>query len=484
MADEERTWGLLPMAEPAPRVLRVAELNRIARFALEDRFPDLWVEGELNDVSRPASGHVYFTLCDADPPAQVRGVMYRSDARRTRAKLENGVRVRLRCSLTIYEPRGSFQVIARIALPAGDGDRAAQVARIRQKLAAEGLLDPARKRPLPRVPRVIGVVTSRDGAAIHDVIRVAHARYPVRIVLAHCQVQGPDAPQSIVAAIRSIQRLPDLDVVLVVRGGGAAEDLSAYDDESVVRAVAECRVPTVSGVGHEIDVTLVDLVADVRAATPSNAAEIAVPDRNQLRAEIEHLERALARQFDQRIQRERLKIERLLRRLPDPRRRLGPARQSLASLRAALERAIARRIGEARRELERWRTQLAVHDPQARLSRDRARLRGFGDRLERAMRDFIARERQMVRDLERALVGRGPAVTGARRAELTALAAKLEVLSPLAILARGYAIVLHVPSGRALVRARDAAAGDHVRVRLHRGTLDAVVERVQPEEAA
>ncbi|MDQ3037252.1 MAG: exodeoxyribonuclease VII large subunit, partial [Myxococcota bacterium] len=299
-------------------MLRVAELNRVARFALEERFPDVWVEGELADVSRPASGHVYFTLCDADAPAQVRGVMYRNDASRARARLENGARVRLRCSVTIYEARGSFQVTARVALPAGEGDRAAEIARIKAKLAADGLLDPARKRKLPRMPRVVGVVTSRDGAAIHDIVRVASARMGVRIVLVHCQVQGSEAPLSIVRAMRGVQRVPGLDVVIVARGGGASEDLSAFDDERVARAVAECRVPTVSGVGHEVDVTIVDLVADVRAATPSNAAEIVVPDAAQVRAELQGIERALARALDQRVQGERLRIERLMRRIADP----------------------------------------------------------------------------------------------------------------------------------------------------------------------
>jgi exodeoxyribonuclease VII large subunit len=468
-------------AEQAPRVLRVAELNRIARLALEDRFPDVWVEGELTDVSRPASGHVYFTLCDADGAAQVRGVMYRSDVRRARAKFETGMRVRLRCTLTLYEARGTFQVLARVALPAGEGDRAAEVARIRQKLAAEGLLDPARKRPLPRIPRVVGVVTSRDGAAIHDVVRVASARFAVQIVLAHCQVQGPDAPRSIVAALRAIQTLPDLDVVIITRGGGASEDLAAYDDERVARAVAECRVPTISGVGHEVDVTLVDLVADVRAATPSNAAEIAVPDRALLRAEIEGYERALARALDQRIQRARLALERLLRRSPDPRRQLAPARAALAALQAALERTVARRIADAHRARDRLQARLAAHEPRARLAHDRDRLETARERLARALAARLAGERRRIGELERAARALGPALSRARRSELGALAGKLDALSPLAILGRGYAIALHARSGRALMRARDASPGDRLSIRLHEGALEAVVERAIDE---
>ncbi|WP_075097773.1 exodeoxyribonuclease VII large subunit [Sandaracinus amylolyticus] len=476
--------GWTRSAEHAPRVLRVAELNRVARFVMEDQFRDVWVEGELADVSRPASGHVYFTLCDAEMPAQVRGVMYRNDASRARARLENGARVRLRCGLTIYEARGTFQLVARVALPAGEGDRAAEVARLKQKLASEGLFDPTRKRKLPRVPRVVGIVTSRDGAAIHDVVRVASARMGVRLVLAHCQVQGPDAPLSIVRAIRGIQHVPDLDVVIVARGGGASEDLSAYDDERVARAVASCRVPTVSGVGHEVDVTIVDLVADVRAATPSNAAEIVVPDAVQLRAELEGLERALARALDQRVQRERLRIERLLRRIHDPRRRIAAPRQSLAALHASLERSIARRLGDAHRALDRLRARLAVHEPRARLSRDRDRLVALEARLVRAMRARLDDARRTIVDHDRRVRALGPAMVRTPRERLARLVGTLDALSPLGILARGYAIALHQPSGAALVRARDAAPGDRVSIRVHEGTIETVVERVRDEEDA
>lgn len=471
--------GWTRSAEHAPRVLKVSELNRVARFSLEERFPDVWVEGELVDVSRPASGHVYFTLCDTDSPAQVRGVMYRSDVQRARARLENGVRVRLRCSLTLYEPRGAFQVLARVALPAGEGDRAAELLRVKTALAKDGLFDPAKKRILPRFPRVIGVVTSRDGAAIHDVVRVATSRLGVRIVLAHCQVQGADAPLSILRALRMIERVPALDLVIVARGGGASEDLSAFDDERVARAVASCRVPTVSGVGHEVDVTMVDLVADVRAATPSNAAELAVPEAVQLRAELESKERALSRALDQQVARERLRIERAVRKLSDPRRRLAVPRQSLAALHAALERTVARRLGEEHRALDRWRARLAVHEPKARLIRDRDMLRALEAQLVRSMALMIDTRRKSLMGDERALRARGPEIARSGRSELARLASQLDALSPLGILARGYAIALHEPTKSALVRAEDAKPGDRLAIRVHEGSLDAVVERVR-----
>jgi exodeoxyribonuclease VII large subunit len=470
--------GWTRSAEHAPRVLKVSELNRVARFSLEERFPDVWVEGELVDVSRPASGHVYFTLCDTESPAQVRGVMYRSDVQRARARLENGVRVRLRCSLTLYEPRGSFQVLARVALPAGEGDRAAELLRVKEALAKDGLFDPSKKRALPRFPRVIGVVTSRDGAAIHDVIRVASRRLGVRIVLVHCQVQGAEAPLSILRALRMVQLVPALDVVIIARGGGASEDLSAFDDERVARAVAACPVPTVSGVGHEVDVTMVDLVADARAATPSNAAEIAVPEAAQLRAELESKERALARALDQQIAQERLRIERAVRKLIDPRRRLAAKGHALSALHAALERAVARRLGEEHRALDRLRARLAVHEPRARLLHDREKLRALEERLVRSMEGVLESRRRVLLGDERALRGCGPDIARRGRSELGHLVSKLDALSPLGILARGYAIAIHEPTRKALVCADDAKPGDRIAIRVHEGSLDAVVERV------
>ena len=458
ICDFSRMMGWSRSAEHAPRVFKVSELNRIARFSLEERFPDVWVEGELVDVSRPASGHVYFTLCDTESPTQARGVMYRSDAQRARARRENGVRVRLRCSLTLYEPRGSFQLLARVALPAGEGDRAAELLRVKAALAKDGLFDPTKKRILPRFPRVIGVVTSRDGAAIHDIVRVATSRLGVRIVLVHCQVQGAEAPLSILRALRMVQLVPALDVVILARGGGASEDLSAFDDERVARAVAACSVPIVSGVGHEVDVTMVDLVADVRAATPSNAAEIAVPEAARLRAELESKERALSRALDQQIARERLRIERAVRKLSDPRRRLAAPRQSLSALHAALERLMARRMGEEHRGLDRLRARLAAHEPRARLMRDRETLRALEGRL--------------VRSMESAIEVQGKHALGR-------LALQLEALSPLGILARGYSIAIHEPTKKALLRAEDAKPGDRLTIRVHEGALDAVVERIR-----
>lgn len=440
---------------PEPRVFRVSQLNRSVRARLEDEYKNVWVEGELSDVTMAGSGHVYFTLNDEDEPAQVRGVMFKSDAQRCKDLFKNGGRVRLRGYLSLFEPRGSYQLIARSAKPVGDGDLQAELIRVREKLLAEGLLDPARKRPLPLLPRVIGVVTSTSGAALHDIIRVADGRCAVRIVIAPCVVQGLDAPRSIVAALEAIQRVPELDVIIVGRGGGAAEDLQAFNDEQVVRAIGRCRVPTVSAVGHEVDVTLADLIADVRAATPSNAAELVVPEQRMLSRQLENADRRLARALEVQLGQARLRLDRLARKVHDPRRALDRSRQRLRKLDEDMTRPLRARLRSGRTDLNRLHERLNRHDPRVTLARDRAQLVKLSSRLHAWLKPTLA----------------------SQRAQLSELSARLHALSPTQILARGYAIALHEKTGKALIHAHDAATGDRVQVRLHDGTLITIVEK-------
>ncbi len=464
-------------SEPA-RIYRVAEINRRVRLKME-RWGEVWVEGELSDVSRAASGHLYFTLEDGVEQAQLRAVMFRGDARFVRAKMNEGERVRVLGSLSLYEPRGAFQFIARIALSSGEGTLAAELEKLKKKLAAEGLFALERKRALPLFPSVVGLVTSREGAALHDVVRVASLRAPVRLVVSHCQVQGIEAPISIVQALRRICRLPGLEVIIVTRGGGASEDLGAFNDERVVRAIAACPVPVVSGVGHEIDETLADLVADVRAATPSNAAELVVPDASALRAELEAHRRRLERALEVRIGRFRLRLEQLLRRVTDPRRALSAVRHRLATRHAALDRAMSRKLKDARARLGALEHRLGRMDPRATLGRDRAQLSAWTHRLVAARRSLIEDRRRALLRLTNELT-MAPSLSHAR-ARLAELAARLNALSPLSILGRGYAIVIHAPSGQALLSASDAAPGDTLDVRLSKGRLKAGVVAVEPE---
>ena len=318
------------------RVFRVSEVNRAVRATLEDHWGSVLIEGELSDVRRSQQGHVYFSLNDEEEPAQLRGVMFRSDVGRTKAPLEDGARVRFRGTLSLYQARGQFQLIARSAKLAGEGDLAAQFRKLKAKLEREGLLDAGRKRELPGLPRVVGVVTSKSGAALRDIMRVAAERCPVRILVADCRVQGETAPASIIAALELMQRVEELDVVIVSRGGGSAEDLWAFNDEGVARAIAASSVPVVSGVGHEVDITIADLVADVRAATPSNAAEIVVPARASLLREVRSLERRLTQAFDNLVGGLRLVLERALRPLYGARRVIAPVRRELDQLESEL----------------------------------------------------------------------------------------------------------------------------------------------------
>ncbi len=436
------------------RVFRVAEVNRAVRLTLEDNWANVLIEGELSDV-RHAKGHVYFSLNDEEDPAQLRGVMFASDVRRTKAPLEDGARVRFRGKLSLYTARGQFQLIARSAKLAGEGDLAAQFRKLRAKLEAEGLLDPETKRSLPGLPRVVGVVTSRTGAALRDIIRVASDRCPVEILVADCRVQGEDAPRSIVSALELVQRVDDLDVVIVSRGGGSAEDLWAFNDEGVARAIAACRVPVVSGVGHEVDVTIADLVADVRAATPSNAAELVVPERETLFREVQSLERRLSQALDNRVGSLRLGLERLLRPLYGTRRLLAPIHE---------------RVAELHRRLMR-------QDPRSVLRRDQRLLATLTARLRDAGRLPMRRRRDRLIALRFTLHGRGRPMVREARAAYAERCAQLDALSPLRVLERGYAIALHESTGRAVRSESEVEDGDRLRVRVFEGEFGAKVER-------
>lgn len=462
--------------DPKERVFRVAEINRAVRSLLETGFAEVWVEGEVSDFTRSSAGHVYFTLNDELDPAQVRCVMFRSDVTRSRARLANGARVKLRGRLSLYEPRGSFQMIANLAVPTGEGDLAAEFERRKKRLEAEGLFALEKKRPLPRLPRVVGVVTSATGAALQDILRVAENRAPLRLVVADCRVQGKEAPPTIVAALEAIQRLPVLDVVIVGRGGGSSEDLWAFNDEAVVRAIAACRVPIVSAVGHEVDVTLADFAADVRAATPSNAAELVVPEQRVLEQSVQGLLRRLERAMEVRIGRERLRLERMTKELEDPRHALAGARRKLDATTSRLAQTAPRRLVKERGRLLALEQRLLAVDPRAGLARDRQRLATLLHRLERASRaPFEERRRRLVR-LETQLAQLGPSIVDPHRAALRELAAKLDAMSPLRVLDRGYAIALHERTGKAVRKVADVKKGDAVKLRLSDGTVHARID--------
>jgi exodeoxyribonuclease VII large subunit len=455
--------------------LTVAGLNRMVRLGLEQRHGDVLVLGEISDLTRAASGHLYFTLNDETEAAQLRVVMFKGDARKSRALFENGARLCIRGGLTLYEPRGTYQLIARAAYPAGEGDLQAQFRKLLEKLSAEGLTASERKRPLPLLPRCIGLVTSEQGAAVHDVLRVASLRCPVRIVLSPCLVQGETAPESIVRALDRLKRLPELDVVIVARGGGSAEDLWAFNDERVARSIAAYPVPVVTGVGHEVDTTIADHVADLRAATPSNAAELVVPQKSELEERVAQRLRSMSRAFDTRLGRERLLLTRVEHKLRDPRPLILRRRAQIETLTQRLGRATNKSLARRQTRVDELARRLLPLAPRARLNAQRAALAKLDARLRLRVQSLLARRAEQVRKAHAAQENAVEAQLRAAQARLAECAARLNALSPLAVLGRGYAIAFRARDNHALRSAAEVAEGERIRIRLHEGEVRAIV---------
>jgi exodeoxyribonuclease VII large subunit len=453
--------------------MTVGELNRTVKASIEDRFNAVWVEGEITAIKTSGgTGHVYFDLKDDREDARIACVLWKSAAQKSRARLVAGERVQLRGKPTLYAPRGQFQFVAESAVPVGAGAAAAALAALKAKLQIEGLFAPERKRALPRFPRVIGVVTSPSGAAFHDICRAVHQRWPVRIVLAPSLVQGADAPAQIVRAIAAIQRVRRLDVLIVGRGGGASEDLAAFNDERVARAIAACRVPVVSAVGHEVDHTVADLVADRRASTPTMAAEFCTPVFTEEYDRITQARARLGRAMQLKARTLRLALQRRAPR--DPRRQLYDLRLRLDDLTRRAEDAVRARIARDHAAIDRAERTLAEAHPRARLATDAAMLEGLTRRLAPAIARLVERRTQRLDELDARTRRVGSAVLDAQRQRLALAAGRLDALSPVAILARGYGVVLH--RGRALTHVDDVLVGDSITVRLHEGEIDARIE--------
>lgn len=447
-----------PAPEPPPP-LTVGELDRAIKGALDSAFEvPVWVEGEVTDARPVPSGHLYFSLKDEREDASVDVVIYRSNVTpRMRGLCVNGARARLRGKPILWAPRGRLQFVADRAQPAGRGALLEAVERLKAKLAAEGLFAPERKRDLPPEPRVVGVVTSRSGAVIHDVCRVAFRRGGASLLLAPAQVQGVGAAESICRALAMLQRAPKVDVIIVGRGGGSADDLGAFNEESVVRAVAHCTVPVVSAVGHDVDVTLVDFAADARAATPSQAAEMVVPDRRARRDLLARTALHLARAMHGRLAHGRVALGRVAPRVADPRLAIAAHQQSLDDRRTRLA-SLARAAVASRREaLSRARQRLAYQHPRAVVSRNMAALARCRDQIQSTYAAAFQRR-----------------VTGLQRT-----AARLDALSPLRVLARGYAVATR-DDGRAVRSAADVRPGDTIHLRVSEALLDASVTSVEP----
>ena len=451
------------MAESSEQFRQVytpAELNREVRFHLEAGFPALWLQGEISNLARPGSGHVYFSL--KDDRAQIRCALFKSRAARLNFRPADGELVLARGRVSLYEPRGDYQLIVEHLEPAGEGELRRQFEALKKKLAAEGLFEDTRKRPLPHYPERIAVITSAQGAAVRDFIDVLGRRWPLaRIRVYPSSVQGDKAPAELRRALATASREGFGELLVITRGGGSLEDLWAFNDETLVRELAECPIPVVSAVGHEVDFTLVDFVADLRAPTPSAAAELVAPDRVQV---ARHL-----RTLSDRLQREQLNT-----------------------------------LNNAGQRLDHLRQRLLARNPMLRLREQRARLAELAERLVRHGRGVTREPRERLRDLQRRLHLRHPKqALGENRERLTqlrgrlareaqrrlhrererlgAVARALNAVSPLAVLGRGYAVVMDGEREHILTRRDQFTADQSVAVQLAEFRLDARVDQVVEE---
>jgi exodeoxyribonuclease VII large subunit len=453
--------GKRPAAPPRPsaperRVFTVSELSTALRNEIESRFHSVWVEGEVSNLRLWNTGHVYFTL--KDTTSQIKGVIFRSTLRMLRFKPEDGLRVIARGRVSVYEPKGEYQLVCEHLEPQGYGPLQLAFEQLKKKLMAEGLFESARKRPLPALPRRIGIVTSLDGAALRDIVRVLRRRYPnAHLVIGPTRVQGEGAGAEIASAINVVSRLDHVDVVILARGGGSLEDLWAFNEEVVARSIARAAVPVICGVGHETDVTIADFVADLRAPTPSAAAELVVRRKDEFFSHIDRLGDRLHAAVQRGVLRRRSRLQTLEARpgYAGQPRRLAWRGRHVMELTSSLRAAIADTVSRRARRQDRLRRALDEHDPRHRLATLRTALVARDGRIAGAARNRLHRAQSQFR---------GAAIA-------------LEGLSPLAVLGRGYAVCWDATRSRIIRDAATLQAGDPVRVTLAKGEIDATVTR-------
>ncbi len=441
-------------------VLTVSQLNQRARSLLEDVFPQIWVEGELSNIAKPTSGHVYFTL--KDPNAQVRCAMFRQQASRASELLRDGLLVRVRGRVSLYEGRGDYQMILDSVEAAGDGALRLAFEALKAALQAEGLFAAERKRALPKYPQRIGVITSPSGAVLHDIVSVFARRAPhVQLTLIPTAVQGREATAQIVHAI-SLADSAQYDAIIVARGGGSLEDLWCFNEEAVARAIAGCQTPIVSAIGHETDVSISDFVADVRAPTPSAAAELLAPDRNELLQQLRNTQRQLTLRINTQLQRQRTQLQHLRQRLRHPRERLQQYSQRLDDLSLRLERAIRAKVQQQQQGCSHLQARLHVQHPREHLAQQQQHLLGLQQRLVRASQ----------LSFKQAQLG------------LHSVLQTLQVVSPLATLERGYSILSSDDQQQIIRSVQSVQPAQTLKARLADGYLTVRVQAITPKHNA
>ncbi|MCE9945402.1 exodeoxyribonuclease VII large subunit [Aeromonas rivipollensis] len=438
------------------QIFTVTRLNSAVRMILEQDLGLVWLTGELSNLAMPSSGHWYFSLKDIS--AQVRCAMFKGNNRRVPFRPQDGMQVLVQARVSLYEPRGDYQLIIESMQPAGDGMLALRFEELKRRLDAEGLFDEGRKRPLPREPRAVGLVTSATGAALHDMLTVLERRAPdLPVFIYPTQVQGSAAISQIVAAITLANRRAEVDVLIVGRGGGSLEDLWCFNEEAVARAIAGSAIPVVSAVGHEVDVTISDFTADLRAPTPSAAAELVAPDRSARAQRLVHLKQRLVQAISRRQTAARHGFALLQKRLDhqDPKRRLEQQSQRLDELSGRLQQLLNLRLHQGERRLANLELRLQARSPSTLLAAGKRRHQLAEERLHSLMnkRQDLAAHR------------------------LAMLSARLDGISPLATLGRGYSIT-RTPSGEVISRAAQVSPGQQLVTMLAEGELRVRVEEV------
>jgi len=442
-------------------IYSISRLNSEVRSVLEGSFPLLWVEGEVSNLARPSSGHIYFSL--KDPQSQVRCAMFRMKRQRLRFQPENGSQVLVRARVGLYEPRGEFQLIIEHMEAAGEGALRQAFEVLKQRLADQGLFDTEQKRQLPEFPRQIGLITSPSGAAIRDILSVLKRRFPaIPLVIYPVPVQGEEAPRAIVDMIRLADQRAECDLLILARGGGSLEDLMAFNDEGVARTIFEAQIPIVSAIGHEIDFTIADFVADHRAATPSAAAELVSPDREELNQLLNALQGRQALQIRQQLDRLSTRLNTLEQRLGQchPGAQLQQQQQRQDELEQRLQHAIRNQFRRRSDQLTALSARVHARTPAHHLTHTLQQCSLLDQRLVSSVKSGLEREGQ----------------------RLATLAGSLHALSPLATLERGYCIVRKLPEGEILRDASRVSAGDQLETRLARGRLLCRVEAAETNE--
>lgn len=436
-------------------IYTVSRLNREVRTVLEGSFPLIWLEGEISNLARPGSGHWYFTL--KDEAAQVRCAMFRNRNMLVKGKPENGMQVLVRARISLYEARGEYQLVIEHLEEAGDGALRRAFEALKAKLDAAGLFNLAHKQAIPALPRCIGVITSPSGAAIHDILTTLNRRFPgIPVIVYPVPVQGAEAAGEIARMITLAGERAECDVLLLARGGGSLEDLWAFNEEVVARAIYACPIPIVAGIGHEVDITIADFVADQRAPTPTAAAELVSPNQQEWRQRLLQLQSRLQRTTTRTLEARQQQLRYVAGRLPHPARRLEERLQRLDELALRRNHAMQHLLRHRSAEIKMMQERLQQFSPRQRLAQYRLQNHNLGQRLRTGLRHRLQRQQQQLQHLAHAL----------------------DTVSPLATLSRGYAIVTTAADDKIVRRASEVNPGDTIHTRLAQGRLESTVTKI------